>query len=286
MKKMMTLLAVVGLVLALAPAAQAATTVTWIGPDGGDWDTDTNWDFGTKPASSGHYAKFSEAARPTSPFTMINANSVELVSVSGKPELHISNVLTLTGSKAQIELNESDPGALIKIIENGSLNGNIQLRGYKDRANSSTVEFAGGDWTSGDLASLGTGILKVSSTQGTINPVRILGSAQTGPAWRPFIEFVLESTGVAPIAFTGADPVQLTGSPYSLTVDMTSYTGAATSISLITFATGVTDTGRIFDLDPTYFTLTDPSGNYSVVQSDTGVSLVVPPPAGTVLIIR
>ena len=43
MKKMITLLAVVGMVLALAPAAQAAT-ITWTGLGGDDkWSTTNNW---------------------------------------------------------------------------------------------------------------------------------------------------------------------------------------------------------------------------------------------------
>jgi autotransporter-associated beta strand protein len=127
MKKMMTLLAVAGLVLALAPAAQAAA-ITWIGGVSANWNTtEANWTGGPSEGYwvNGHDAVFEYGALAEPKLitvgTSITANSVHtsLATGDGYPDITFQgSALTLVGDAIW---TANDDQAVLKMALTGTV---------------------------------------------------------------------------------------------------------------------------------------------------------------------
>ncbi|NRB28894.1 MAG: hypothetical protein HRU37_14590, partial [Roseibacillus sp.] len=171
-------------------------------------------------------------------------------------------------------------GAYVRVDPDGTIEGDIVAMSPSDRGKP-TIEFAGGSWVAGDFRNFDTGQsswglqdIIFSSDIGTITPGLI--TTWSDRAQMTFV-FNLVAGGVTPVTLTDSDPLQFTGAtagtrPFHLTVDMTDYTGAATSIPLFIFENP--DTDRLFD--EANITITGaPAGweELEVVQNDDGVVL-------------
>ena len=170
--------------------------------------------------------------------------------------------------------------AYVRVDPAGTVEGDIVPISVHNRA-APTIEFAGGNWVGGNFRNPATddhrkGRQNVifSSDMGTITPGLI--STWSDSAEMNFI-FNLAAGGVTPVTLTDADPLQFTGPssgsrPCNLSVDMSAYTGAATSIPLFIFQNP--DTDRLFE-EANIAVTGAPAGweELEVVQNDNGVVL-------------
>jgi hypothetical protein len=108
MKKLITVLAVLGMIFALAPAAQAAE---WTGGASGEWTVDGNWD-GSYPNAIGAVANFgtSAAVNVSSPIT------VGQITDTGAHDDTFLNSLSATGT-GSITFDNGGSGALFKVAK-------------------------------------------------------------------------------------------------------------------------------------------------------------------------
>ena len=183
-------------------------------------------------------------AIPGSPIVMnVNYNDVGLggvgalnfVRFTGAEIVSIENYLKVTSTTTALQLQNGTAGAATVLVPaTGTINASINLASPSGRTQP-TINFTGGNWVAGNVkieSSGQGGIIKVSSSAGTLTPGAVIFDQSLGAlADRPTFSFALDAAGVAPIALTAADPLQMTGNaagtnPFKLKVDASLYAGA------------------------------------------------------------
>ena len=238
--------------------ASSASAVTWINGAGGplSWETATNWSPASVPVA-GDYVEF-ERGSGLGTITMntdySTGTGLNWVYSKGGEIVDIASYLKTSSSNGLRLVNGGGGPALWTVLSGGTIQANISLSAENTRP-APVLNFTGGNWVSGNVTNNDSGrqkgIIKVSSATGSLTPGAVVFTPTPNAlsSQRPGFEFVLATTGVAPIAFSHAtDPLQLTGgaagtNPYTLTVDAALYAGVGGDIPLITHSN---DADRLF----------------------------------------
>jgi hypothetical protein len=285
MKKMMTFLAVVGLVLALAPAAQAAT-VNWTGLGGDDkWTTAANWDGDATAAGVDLVLTVAGTSvldvATSSPGDWANQPNTAKVTGSGHVlVLATGGVLTATGL-----YTGASSGGTIRF--DGGQFGNIQTWLTPRLYGTGNIEFYGGPFSNVDNQLYKPALIHVvGRTLGSsFNPTKLNNPKQGSCKF----QFTLEAgEGVETLALSSADPfaaVQGSGD-FELVVDgIQDYLdggGAQMEWDLIT---GAADDDMLLFASGEVDGLVDGGLGY-VTASTTKVPLTINRPAGPVIMFK
>jgi len=262
------------------------------------WSNDANWTDPGTPTTGMSFRIEQYAADAAGTGTIImdvdySAGALNTAEFFGCETVSMQNYFKVTGVGLRLVNGGNGPtGSYVRFDPTGTHWGNVAVDSSASRP-PPTIDFAGGDWAAGNLryGNEQRSIFKVSSAAGSITPGAIQvtnAPSGTDPNRWPTVDLELAATGIAPVTLTDADPLQFTGTaagtnPFKLTVDVTAYTGAASSIPLFIFSGGTEPTDRMF-ADPGNITITQTTpGQWWVTQSDTGVTLV-PEPATLALL--
>ncbi len=282
-------------VLGLASSASAAnwsnaTNVNLL------WNDGTNWSPTGVPTSGINRVERSIAQGDAGTITMNYDYSsgpvMSEIQFFGGEKVSIESTLKTSGGASGVKLNNGGTGGRGALIfvpatpATGTIVGNIDLASEQGRI-APILEFTGGNWTSGNV--VGTdggrqgGVIKVSSTTGTLTPGAIvLTSAPVASVVNfPGFSFVLTGAGataVAPITFTAANPLDFTGaaagtSRYTLTVDASAYSGTTVDVPLIVLNNA--DTDRMFSAGNITIANVPVGKGAFVTQSNTGTTLTL-----------
>jgi autotransporter-associated beta strand protein len=265
------------------------------------WNNPLNWFEGTVPGA-GNTVRFElgtldPGTTPASPIVMnVNYNDVGLggvgalgfVRFTGNEDVSIENYLKVTNTTTALQLANGSGGAAgIVVPSTGTINGTINFGNEAGRTHP-VLNFTGGNWVAGNVKTESSnrqgGILKVSSSTGTLTPGAVLVSlAPELVASRATFSFALDAAGVAPIAFTHAtDPLQLTGAaagtnPFKLNVEAALYAGAyggggGLDVPLITHTN---DADRLFSAGNITIANVPAGKGAFVTQHNTGTTLTL-----------
>jgi autotransporter-associated beta strand protein len=295
--KQLRVAVVVCAVLGLASSASAQSHyfrgAGWV-PTAVDnlWSTAANWANGANgfpgvPGAGATIRFETDGTGSFFPLTMdvdYSGGALGYCRFTGAESVSIQNYFKVAYGGTALQLMNGSAGAAhIAVPSSGTIDADIVL-GNERTWGIPVIDFTGGKWVAGNVRTYSGGrqggIIRVSSASGTLTPgaAVITAALETTMLQRPCFDFALANTGVAPITFTAADPLQFTGgaagtNPFRLTVDMAAYTGGAVSIPLITFSGG-TDTDRLFASDAITLSNAPVAGApWSVVQTDSGVTL-------------
>jgi hypothetical protein len=284
MKKMMTLLAVVGLVLALAPAAQANAVWTGNG-DGVIWSDMVNWQDGL--------GGWGPTGTDEDPTTGVNL----AMNGSGSTTVHTNTTLwgiaDLTLSVATDTINIG-PGATLKTtgkFRNGTTiqTGGTVNHGSLQDGNPGTTQISGGsyfakDWRNNNISDP-TVLLHITGSAATsIQINNFLTTVYSGKDL-PEISYTLDASGVTPLKVSEMGNV---GQLDKLTINVDgieNYTGTDPIPLFIDINSAINNPGVIVA-----GTIPDDSflsfGKTLTNDDDTLFWNPPPPPAGTVIIIK
>ena len=245
-------------VLGLASSASAQSH-NWSGTAPNfSWSNAANWSPTSVPGA-GNSVRFELGLPQAQLGTIImdkdySAGALDFVRFTGNEVVSIQNYLKVTSTGTALQLQNGSGGpSNVSVPAAGTIDGTINLANEGSRPHP-TLNFTGGSWVAGNLKTESGnrqgGIIKVSSSTGTLTPGAVLVSLAPEPvANRAIFSFVLDAAGVAPMAFQHAtDPLQLTGAaagtnPFKLNVEAALYAGVGVDIPLITHTN---DSDRLF----------------------------------------
>ena len=278
-------------VLGLASSASAQNR-NWKAPAPGlSWSDTANWSPASVPGA-GNSVGFALSVAHAALGTIImdrdysGANGpLGNVEFFGLEVVSIQNYFKSTGA---LGMKVGDGGGFILVPAGGTIDSNVSFSADPWSV-ASTLDFTGGNWVAGNVKTEDSysqgGIIKVSTSTGALTPGAVLVSLapETLAAKRATFSFALDAAGVAPIAFTNADPLQLTGAaagtnPFKLNVEAALYAGAyggggGLDVNLITHATELTD--RLFSGGNIAIANVPAGKGAFVTQHNTGTTLTL-----------
>jgi hypothetical protein len=285
MKKMMTLLAVAGFILALAPAAQAA--VNWTGGGGANntWTNTANWDGDAT------------AAGVDLVLTVAGTSVLDVATSSPGDWANEPGTAKVTGSGHVLVLATggvltAGPGLYTGATSGGTIRfdggqfGNIQTWLTPRLDDTGNIEFYGGPFSNVDNQLYQPALIHVvGRTPGSsFNPTKLNKPKQ---GFCKF-QFTLEAEGVETLALSSADPIaspQGSGD-FELVVDgIQDYLDGGGTQNEWDLITGAADNDMLLFASGEVDGLVDGGLGY-VTASTTKVTLTIIMPAGTVIMFK
>jgi hypothetical protein len=278
MKKMMTLLAVAGLVLALAPAAHADATWTGLG-DGFSWSDNDNWDVADITTAGGTFTLTGSGS------TTVDVHTSSWTPLIGKVQgLGSSDTVNVGAGGTLRTTGEYKHGASTLNQTGGTVNLTNQKSGDQGVTLISGGSYFAQDWRNAYINSAGPQLQITGTNASSIQVNNFLTQLYSGKDL-PEISYTLDAGGVTPlkVSVMGA-----AGNVDKLTINVDglgNYAGTDPIPLFIDINSAINNTnvivaGTIPDDSFLSFGISDGEINDTLFWNPP------PPPAGTVIIIK
>ena len=191
MKKLITLMAVAGLVLALAPAARADATWTG-GGDGINWSDNDNWDVADITVAGGVFTMTGSGS------TTVDADTSTWTAITEVKAFSSSDTLNV-GALATYQVNNHKPYGSIFIQTGGTVN----ITGIKS-GNQGTTQISGGSyfanqWRQAYVYAPTAEVLHITGSATTSIQINVFLTQLYAGKDLPEISFTLDASGVTPL---------------------------------------------------------------------------------------
>ena len=225
MKKMRTVLAVAGLVLAMAPAARADATWTG-GGDGINWSDNDNWNVADITVAGGVFTMTGSGS------TTVDADTSTWTAITEVKAFSSSDTLNV-GALATYQVNNHKPYGSIFIQTGGTVN----ITGIKS-GNQGTTQISGGSyfanqWRQAYVYAPTAEVLHITGSATTSIQINVFLTQLYAGKDLPEISFTLDASGVTPLQVSAMGTA---GNLDKLTINvdgLENYTGPNTPIPLV-----------------------------------------------------